>query len=128
MRKISGIAMISIRELDDLRQNEEKLRNLRKNMKSLIKDINTDEYNQEIKKINEANMGNEEYYRSIKAAQEKIKIIISEEKIRKLIYGLMFGEEESECNYTIDAMTEEEFEKITLILSQEKANTAAVQK
>lgn len=116
MKKIEGTATISIEELDNLRQQEQYLSELRRDVKGLIKYIDSEEYEKKGKLIDDmGNMPDEEYERLIKEAAGALKIIISEKSLRKLVHEYIDGEKE-ESHYVLQEMTEEEFMKIPLIL------------
>ena len=51
MKKIDGTATISIETLDELREREQWYNSLRETLKGIVADIETEEYEKEIKKI-----------------------------------------------------------------------------
>ena len=54
MKKIDGTATISIETLDELREREQWYNSLRETLKGIVADIETEEYEKEIKKIDDS--------------------------------------------------------------------------
>ena len=87
MKKIDGTATISIETLDELREREQWYNSLRETLKGIVADIETEEYEKEIKKIDDSpdEISDEELDELIKKATGTVKIVINENVIRKLI-------------------------------------------
>ena len=116
MKKIEGTATISIEQLDDLRQQEEFFSNMQRDVKGLIKNIDTEEYDKRAKQIDDmGDMPDEEFDKLIKEAAGVLRVVVSERSLRKLIHEYI-DDEKSEQRYILSEMTEEEFAKIPLIL------------
>lgn len=117
MKVIEGTATIGLETLDNLRQREQLFSELRRDVKKLIKTIDTEEYEKRQNQIDDMrNVSDEEFNRLEKEAAMSLKIIISDKVLRKLIREYI---DESEINYGMYDMTEEEFSKIPLILESE---------
>lgn len=116
MKKIEGTATISIEQLDDLRQQEEFFSNMQRDVKGLIKNIDTEEYDKRAQQIDDmGDMPDEEFDKLIKEAAGVLQVVVSERSLRKLIHEHI-DDEKSEQYYILSEMTEEEFAKIPLIL------------
>lgn len=116
MKTIEVMATIGLETLDNLRLREQCFSELRHDVKKLIKTVDSEEYEKRCKQIDGmGNMSDEEFDRLDKEAATTLKIIISDKVLRKLIYECI-DESESEINYTLHAMEENEFAKIPLIL------------
>lgn len=87
MKKIDGTATISIETLDELREREQWYNSLRETLKGIVADIETEEYEKEIKKIDDSpdEISDEELDELIKKATGTVKIVINENVLRKLI-------------------------------------------
>ena len=116
MKKIEGTATISIEQLDDLRQQEEFFSNMQRDVKGLIKNIDTEKYDKRAQQIDDmGDMPDEEFDKLIKEAAGVLQVVVSERSLRKLIHEHI-DDEKSEQRYILSEMTEEEFAKIPLIL------------
>lgn len=116
MRKIEGTATISIEQLDDLRQQQDFFSNMQRDVKGLVQSIDTEEYDKRVKQIDDmSDMPDEKFERLIKEAAGALRVVVSEKSLRKLIHEYI-DDEKSEQRYILSEMTEEEFEKIPLIL------------
>lgn len=116
MKKIEGTATISIEQLDDLRQQEKFFSNMQRDVKGLILNIDTEEYDKRAKQIDDMrDLSDEEFDRLIKEAAGTLRVVVSERLLRKLIHECI-DDEKSEQRYMLSEMTEEEFAKIPLIL------------
>lgn len=119
MKTIEGTATIGLETLDNLRQREQWFSELRRDVKNLIKTIDTEEYEKRQNQIDDMkDVSDEEFNRLEKEAAMSLKLVISDKVLRKMIYEYI-DESESEINYAIHNMTEDEFAKIPLILESE---------
>lgn len=117
MKKIDGTATISIETLDELREREQWYNSLRETLKGIVADIETEEYEKEIKKIDDSpdEISDEELDELIKKATGTVKIVINENVIRKLIAEFI-DETKSDVHYAISEMSTEELKTIPLII------------
>lgn len=117
MKKIDGTAIISIETLDELREREQWYNSLRETLKGIVADIETEEYEKEIKKIDDSpdEISDEELDELIKKATGTVKIVINENVIRKLIAEFI-DETKSDVHYAISEMSTEELKTIPLII------------
>lgn len=117
MRKIDGTATISIEELDRLRESEQWYNSLRGTLKNIIADIDTEEYDKEMKKIDDSpdEISDEELDELIKQAAGTVKIVLNENILRKLIIEFI-DDTKSELHFTISEMSTEELKAIPLII------------
>lgn len=117
MRKVEGTATISIEELDRLREREQWYDNLRGKLKHIVEKIDTEEYDKEMKKIDDSpdEISDEELDALIKQAAGTVKIIINGTILRKLV-GEFIDETKSEVHYAISEMSTEELKEIPLII------------
>ena len=72
MRKVEGTATISIEELDRLREREQWYNDLRGKLKNIVGKLDTEEYDKEMKKIDDSpdDISDEDFDRA-KAVQER---------------------------------------------------------
>ena len=117
MKKIDGTATISIETLDELREREQWYNSLRETLKGIVADIETEEYEKEIKKIDDSpdEISDEELDELIKKATGTVKIVINENVLRKLIAEFI-DETKSDVHYAISEMSTEELKTIPLII------------
>lgn len=116
MRTIEGTATIGLETLDNLRQREQWFSELRRDVKKLIKTIDTEEYEKRCEQIDDmGSMPDEEFDRLDKEATMTLKIIISDKALRKLVHEYI-DESESGANYALHTMEDNEFLRIPLIL------------
>ena len=117
MRKIDGTATISIEELDHLREREQWYNSLRGTLKGIVADINTEEYEKEMKKIDDSpdEISDEELNELIKRATRTVKIVLNENILRKLIVEFI-DDTKSEVHFAISEMSAEELKAIPLII------------
>lgn len=117
MRKIDGTATISIEELDHLREREQWYNSLRGTLKGIVADINTEEYEKEMKKIDDSpdEISDEELNELIKRATRTVKIVLNENILRKLIAEFI-DDTKSEVHFAIGEMSAEELKAIPLII------------
>jgi len=116
MRKIDGTATISIEEFDELREHEKWFNELRSNVRGLVEKIDTEQYDREMKKIDDmGDVTDEEIDRLVKKAAGTLKITVSDKIIRKLIREYI-DEEKSDVHYAVSEMTNKELEQIPLFL------------
>lgn len=117
MRKIEGTATISIEELDRLREREKWYDSLRGTLKKIVAKIDTEEYDKEMRKIDDSpdEISDEELDAIIKQATKTVKIVINENILRKLVIELI-DETKSDVHYAISEMSTEELKEITLII------------
>lgn len=116
MKRIEGMANISLETLDELRECEALYNSFRRNASGLIARIETEQYEKECKKIDEMNnVSDKTLIRLCEKAAEKLKIIVSDANLRKLIRDFLDGER-SDAHYALDNMTDVRFAKIPLIL------------
>jgi hypothetical protein len=113
MKKIDGTATISIETLDELREREQWYNSLRETLKGIVADIETEEYEKEIKKIDDSpdEISDEELDELIKKATGTVKIVINENVLRKLIAEFI-DETKSDVHYAISEMSTEELKTI----------------
>ena len=128
MKRIEGTATISIEKLDDLRQCEELLSRLQRDVKSLVKDIDHEEFDKIGEQIDGmSDFSDAEYEKLTNKANATLKIIVSDKALRNLIREHIDGEE-SEHHCALENMGNEEFAQIPLILeSSQKPEEAAGQ-
>lgn len=81
MRKVEGTATISIEELDRLREREQWYNDLRGKLKNIVGKLDTEEYDKEMKKIDDSpdDISDEELDALIKQAAGTVKIILNGE-------------------------------------------------
>ena len=117
MRKIDGTATISIEELDRLREREQWYDHLRAKLKNIVANLDTEEYDKEMKKIDDSpdEISDEELDELIKQAAGTVKIIINGEILRKLVSEFI-DDTKSEVHYAIGEMSTEELKEIPLII------------
>lgn len=117
MRKIEGTATISIEELDHLREREQWHSSLRGTLKGIVADIDTEEYDKEMKKIDDSpdEISDEELDALIKQAARTVKIVLNENILRKLVIDFI-DDTKSEVHYAISEMSTEELKEIPLII------------
>ena len=117
MRKVEGTATISIEELDRLREREQWYNDLRGKLKNIVGKLDTEEYDKEMKKIDDSpdDISGEELDALIKQAAGTVKIILNGEIIRKLIIEFI-DDTKSEVHYAISEMSTEELKEIPLII------------
>lgn len=117
MRKVEGTATISIEELDRLREREQWYNDLRGKLKNIVGKLDTEEYDKEMKKIDDSpdDISDEELDALIKQAAGTVKIILNGEIIRKLIIEFI-DDTKSEVHYAISEMSTEELKEIPLII------------
>ena len=129
MNIIEGTATISIKKLDDLRQYEELFSRLQRTVKSLVKDIDHEEFDRIEKQIDEmSGLSDEEFLKLIDKKDTTLKIIVSDSALRNLIREYIDGEK-SELHYVLENMEKEKFEQIPLILeTSQKLEEAAGQR
>ena len=113
MRKVEGTATISIEELDRLREREQWYNNLRGKLKNIVEKLDTEEYDKEMKKIDDStdDISDEELDALIKQATGTVKIILNREIIQKLIIEFI-DDTKSEVHYAISEMSTEELKEI----------------
>lgn len=128
MKRIEGTATISIEKLDDLRECEELLFNLQRDVKSLVKDIEHEEFDKIGKQIDGmSDLSDAEFEKLMDKANMTLKIIVSDRTLRNLIREYIDGEA-SEHHYALEEMGSEKFAQIPLILeSSQRAEEAAGQ-
>lgn len=117
MRKIEGTATISIEELDRLREGEQWYNSLRGTLKGIVANIDTEEYDKEMKKIDDSpdEISGEELNALIKQAARTVKIVLNENILRKLVIDFI-DDTKSEIHYEISEMSTEEFKEIPLVI------------
>lgn len=117
MRKVEGTATISIEELDRLRECEQWYNHLRGKLKNIVEKLDTEEYDKEMKKIDDStdDISDEELEALIKQAAGTVKIILNREIIQKLIIEFI-DDTKSEVHYAISEMSTEELKEIPLII------------
>lgn len=117
MRKIEGTATISIEELDRLREREQWYNSLRGTLKGIVANIDTEEYDKEMKKIDDSpdEISDEELDALIKQAARTVKIVLNENILRKLVVEFI-DDTKSEVHYAISEMSTEELKEIPLII------------
>lgn len=117
MRKIEGTATISIEELDRLREREQWYNSLRETLKGIVANIDTEEYDKEMKKIDDSpdEISDEELDALIKQAARTVKIVLNENILRKLVVEFI-DDTKSEVHYAISEMSTEELKEIPLII------------
>lgn len=117
MRKIEGTAKISIEELDRLREREQWYNSLRGTLKGIVENIDTEEYDKEMKKIDDSpdEISDEELDALIKKAAGTVKVIVNENILRKLVIDFI-DDTKSELHYAISEMSTEEFKEIPVII------------
>ena len=117
MRKIEGTATLSIEELERLRECEQWNNSLRGTLKGIVANIDTEEYDKEMKKIDDSpdEISDEELDELIKQAAGTVKIIINGEILRKLVSEFI-DDTKSEVHYAISEMSKEELKGIQLII------------
>ena len=117
MRKIDGTATISIEELDHLREREQWYDNLRGKLKHIVEKIDTEDYDKEMKKIDDSpdEISDEELDELIKRATGTVKIVLNENILRKLIVEFI-DDTKSEVHFAISEMSAEELKAIPLII------------
>lgn len=116
MKAIEGTATIGLKTLDNLRLREQWFSELRRDVKKLIKAVDSEEYEKRCKQIDDmGGMSDEEFDRLEKEAATALKIIISDKALRKLVHEYI-DESESDVNYALHTMEDNEFLRIPLIL------------
>lgn len=117
MRKIEGTATISIEELDRLRECEQWYNSLRGTLKGIVANIDTEEYDKEMKKIDDSpdEISDEELNALVKQAARNAKIVLNENILRKLVIDFI-DDTKSEVHYAISEMSTEELKEIPLII------------
>lgn len=117
MRKIEGTATISIEELDRLREREQWYNSLRGTLKGIVANIDTEEYDKEMKKIDDSpdEISDEELDALIKQVARTVKIVLNENILRKLVVEFI-DDTKSEVHYAISEMSTEELKEIPLII------------
>lgn len=116
MRQIEGTATISIKELDRLREYERWYTELRKDVKGLAKRIENIAAMEYYENITPDIMTEEEIEKEISRTTKEIKIIVSEEKLHKLIYQYLDDTRSPLYCFLSNIVTLEEFENIELVL------------
>lgn len=125
MRDIEGTATISIKELDKLRQREQWHTDLMRRTKALVKDVETQEYDEECKKIDEMGaIEDEELEKMLQEARKTLKVIVSETVLRKLIHEYI-DETKSDVHYELSDMSDEDFGAIQIILESRQQESGA---
>jgi len=100
-----------------LREREQWYNSLRGTLKGIVADINTEEYEKEMKKIDDSpdEISDEELNELIKRATRTVKIVLNENILRKLIVEFI-DDTKSEVHFAISEMSAEELKAIPLII------------
>lgn len=116
MSIIKGTATISLETLDNMREYEVLFKRAKKTASGLIKRIDSAQYEKMCKKIDAMKeISDNDINQLLKEAEETLKIVVSEECLRRLIREYI-DSEKSELHFELGKMTEGEFAKIPLIL------------
>ena len=100
-----------------MREREQWYNSLRGTLKNIIADIDTEEYDKEMKKIDDSpdEISDEELDKLIKQAAGTVKIVLNENILRKLVIEFI-DDTKSELHFAISEMSTEELKAIPLII------------